>query len=802
MARNLEHLELPRVRGEFPRRLHGGGRLPEREDKYKHGKYLIRKTGRVIQKHKIIKRPTGISPTLLFKLKIHPKADLNEDQLRLMNLSLVSKDPDKTIVVFSSDEALARFKRYISEYSGIIKKGHKYAFIAGIDDILPIEPIDRIGRLLKEEPIEVDEIAHLDVEMWYPVDREDCNKYIKELKDLSESLGGKLTDSYIGEYICLARCHINKEGLEAFLNVEYIKEVDRIPQPTFETSQLYSTNIDDIGDIPNVPEDAFGVLVIDSGVMGNHPLLRPALGDAQVFPDTLGENVKGGPEDRHGHGTSVCGIAVYKDLRKCIETKTFLPLVRLFSARVLDDNNNYDPDELIQNQIEKAIRYFIDNYPQCKVINISLGDENMYLRTGEKQLRLAAKIDEMAYKYKDHNILFVISSGNYRCNLQEGESRINNYPNYLLNEEAKILDPASSALGLTVGSLSTGNIPFRYAENSGVRSVAHENEFPSPFTRTGFGVDGMIKPELVDFGGDECFSRGMIITDQGVGIPTTSKNFLPPSSQLFRAPAGTSFAAPAVASMAAMLFNHFPSATSNMIRALLGDSALIPRDRPTLLQGNQYEENVLRTYGYGRADYERAAYSDQGEVLLIAEDEINLGNFHLYEIPSIPNEFLERKGERYICVTLAFDPPTRPTRGDSYLGLSMRYHLFRNIQIKRVEGIFRDWKRAPADSDEEELEDKLSQVDSFRKVALKPSGNIRSKGTLQKSMIKIKKRNWVYDGKPMILAVSCFRKWAPEEIEKQRYAVVVSIKHSDEDIRLYDRIRQHVRVVTRIRIRR
>ncbi|WP_417040295.1 hypothetical protein [Cylindrospermopsis raciborskii] len=45
----------------------------------------------------------------------------------------------------------------------------------------------------------------------------------------------------------------------------------------------------------------------------------------------------------------------------------------------------------------------------------------------------------------------------------------------------------------------------------------------------------------------------------------------------------------------------------------------------------------------------------------------------------------------------------------------------------------------------------------------------------------------------MTLVVSCNRKWAnPDEIEIQRYALVVSISHSDTQVNLYNRLKLKV----------
>ncbi len=725
--------------------------------------------------------------------------------LRRMGLLVISKDANKTVVVFSSDDALHQCRQYLSEYAGRIPDGHAYSFVAAIDDIVPLQPEDRLGRLLREEALAEDEVAPLDVEVMHPGSRDECRAYIKELRALAESHGGRLTDSYVGEYLCLARCHLNLPGLEAFLQVDYVMEIDRKPSPTFNTSLVFETTLEDIGQVPVVPEDAPGILVIDSGVMGNHPLLRPSLGEAAVFPGEMLKRIQGGPEDgdsnHGGHGTAVCGIAVYGNLGECLEARQFRPQVRLFSARVLDDECEYDSDDLVEHQIEDAVRHFLDVYPQCKVINLSLGDTRLCVREGQKQFRLSAKIDELAYELRDRNILFVICAGNHDYSPENSEDKLTEYPTYLLDDKARVCDPGSAALAITVGSLSTGNTPFRFDEDPSRRCVAGQREFPSPFTRTGFGIDGMIKPDVVEFGGDEVFDRTGVGRDPGVGIPTTAKDFAPPDGRLFRCVFGTSFAAPAVSNIAARLFGRFPGASSNLIRALIADSARVPLDRPEDLRENPWAESVLRVYGYGRPSFDRAAFSDQSEVLLIAEDEIPVDNFHLYEVPPLPDEFFEQDGDRFLSVTLAYDPPTRHTRGDSYQGVTMECHLFRNILLANVQALFRDWRQAPAEDHEEELEERMGNLRSSQRVNLQPGVNRRKKGTLQKGTIRIGSRTWHYDGRPMILAVACLQKWAPADVSSQRYAVVVSLRHTGDGVRLHDRLRQHARVAQRIRIR-
>lgn len=548
------------------------------------------------------------------------------------------------------------------------------------------------------------------------------------------------------------------------------------------------------------------MLVIDSGVQRGHPLIGPTLGDSEVFSDPEHEFITGGPDDGDttgGHGTGVSGIAIYGDVAECVKTQLFQPQVWLFSARVTNEKNEYKPELLLDNQIEKAIDYFVRNYPNCKVINISLGDSQLIYQDGEKQFRLAARIDEIAYRLQDKNIIFVISAGNFWYDSESRELIARDYPNYLLSEKAQIIEPATAAIALTVGSLSMGKGSGDYPNDARRRAIAKVEKYPSPFTRTGFGVDGMIKPELVEFGGDFVLDGDRVIEhDWGAAMMTLKKDFQ--GSSLFKFYNGTSFSAPRVANLAAQLFNKFPNATSNLIRALIADSAQLPTHLPDSLHGDSAKQlkKQLKIYGYGKPDFERAAYSRQNQVLLLEDNEVlSVGSYQIYEIPPLPKEFINTKGTKTLSITLAFDPPTRHTRGDSYLGITMEFHLFRNIDKKSLNQAFADIKKLENPDFTEISIGDLKRKHGSIEIELLPKSNIRKKGTLQKGQIHFSSKNWKYDSKSMYLVVVCNKKWVnPDETPTQRYAIVASIRHSDESVDLYNKIRLQTRLTPRIRL--
>ncbi|MDY7002827.1 MAG: S8 family peptidase [Cyanobacteriota bacterium] len=811
MNSQFEHLQLPRTNIELPKRIKGGGGGNKRDNRDVYGGKLLAEVLKIIERPVKEYAPFGINPKLIFKLKLRSEYSLQDKQVTASGLNILEKGSksDEAIVVFSSDDNLTEFRRRLECYSGLVDNSHEYGYLDAIEELVPLEPQDRIGPLLKLEPLEPGELVPLDLELWHTGNIGEMQDYINNLNyflsSFEEYPDMRVADKYIGEYMCMARIKIRQEVLEILLEWELVKEIDRRPKPAFENSSKLSISISEFPEVISPSPDACGILVIDSGVQRGHPLIGPALGDTEVFPDPNHTFITGGPDDgdikNGGHGTGVSGVALYGDLFKCLEEKNFQPPVWLFSARVTNENNEYHSDLLLENQLEKAITYFIDNYPNCKVINISLGNRDSVYRDGQKQFLLAAKIDEIAYRLQHKNILFVISAGNFYYQSESNELLRQEYPSYLFSENSQIIEPATAAIALTVGSLSMGKGSFQYPEDANRNAIAKVEGYPSPFTRIGLGVDGMVKPELVDFGGDLVLDRTQIIdNEKGVSILTLNKNFQG-SQSLFRAYCGTSFAAPRVANLAARLFTKFPNASSNLIRALIADSAGIPEEIPDDFKND--EKQQLKVYGYGQPNFEKAAYSTENGVVLLEDNrEIPVGNFHIYEIPPLPPEFLEKKGNRTISITLAFDTPTRHTRGDSYLGITMEFHLFRNVEHEKIQRAL--FKATQEDKNnnftEISMEDLKKEHGSSIEINLLPGVNTRKKGTLQKGSIKIKKSNWNYNKKSMYLVVVCNRKWSRiEEIEVQRYALVTSIRHSNPEVNLYNKLRSSIAQRGRVR---
>jgi hypothetical protein len=558
-----------------------------------------------------------------------------------------------------------------------------------------------------------------------------------------------------------------------------------------------------IGNPP--PDNATAIAVLDSGILSNHPLLRNAVGDeisvGTRYSDKIDDNK---PADDVGHGTKVSGIAVYGDIKQCIESGIFQPEVWILSAKVMYAEQNpvtgrieakYDEEELLEHQLETAIRE-CKQRQNCKVVNLSLGNDYKKMFGHKKQFNLAALVDELA---KESKLVFVVSTGNFREYRDKGFP--DSYPNYLLEneEDVKIIDPATSALSITVGSVTQpyGPLNRHYQEGDLFFSPA-DTQYPSPFTRVGPGYQGMIKPEVVEDGGNIIEGGHRERPNEGGMLITLNPNWLS-EGRLFSIDHGTSFSTPKIANCVARLFNKYPYASPNLIKALLFSSAQVPENRPTSLSKLDFQSSdeklieLLQVYGYGKPNFDRSAFSSSNRALLINEGRLKPNSIDVYYV-YLPDEFVEIKGKKRLSVTLVYDPPVNKNRID-YMGCSMEFHLFRNVEVDEV---VRNYRPIAGELAENTLteEDMVPQTFKNSEIKLHPGVTLRKKGVHQKGIVEYSGKPGLDTDKPLVLVVICQNRWIKEDIGYlQDYAVVVATEHSmNIDLLNKVRARNQVRV--------
>lgn len=801
-----DHLSLPQFIGELERRRQrgrGGYNLPKGRVKEQFYEEVVREADQISRSFSDLKEKYNgkINPNLIYRISVNQSVDYDsfEEILNAMggiSVLSVAENRQGYWVVFSNDTELKSFKDKLAQYSGVVKDGHKYSFFDAIDGIEDIPIEDKIGLNLERNPLQVGEVDYLDIELWR-IEDEKIEQLIAELKDTYNDWNKfRICDQLITNSFALFRVKISYDILNEIIQLKEIARVDRPFIPIFKLSDYFSQDVGDL-QILSPHDDAVGVLIVDSGITSNHPLLEKAVGSEENFQEVEKEL-----QDKVGHGTSVAGVAIYGDIKSKLNSQKFNPSNWLFSAKVMygkeDFHGNleavYDEDKLFENQLNRAIRSFLDNeYYKIKVVNISFGNSTQTM--GEKnnrQFPLASLLDDLAYEYKD--VVFVVSAGNSdpRNAFEELEEIIEGYPNYLVeNENFRIINPATSALSLTTGSIAqevTISKQSLDSHKSNIYTPIAQQDEPSPFTRTGFGINGMLKPELVHYGGNIILKKefGRIIEDVGGKLPLLSNN---PTRRLFDFDIGTSFSAPMVTQLLGEIANKFPEKSANFLKNLL-----IQSTNPTEVEGfsgtdSYRRKSTYKVQGYGKPNYEKAISSFDNRVVLLDEGVIGLNKVQIYNFDCDPL-FFETKGYKRISVALTFDPVTRMTRGDSYLGNRMEFKLYHSIDPNYIAEKFAEFDF----SNDEAIIKELKKYE----IEMLPGPTIRNSGCHQKGVKEYKREPRSLPKSPLTLVIINFNRWIIDENHLQDYCVSVVLEHK-EDIKLYSKIRSAVQQRVRIR---
>ena len=461
------HLELRREEPVTERRPGGFPRTQPPDDPQRHGAILGSRlrTARAAVEEDL----GGYDERRLVKIELKEKVS-PEDIARAANgIQIVSQEEGTLILAFADEKQLDAFEARLASLAAggnVTYRNLLYA-LQGFDHWTRD---DRTGWALRNDGFPDEDSFVLDVELW-PIERgDDPARMRRAFENWVTAGGGQVVDAVRQPYLTLYRIRCARKLADDLLRHRDVRRVDLPPRIGLERA-LVSADVQDLDDVPAPPETAPGIVVLDSGLVAGHPLLAPAVGDAQSF--RAGES----ETDEHGHGTFVSGIALYDDVAECIRNRRFVPELRLFSGRILDDRNEGDP-RLIENQVNDAVRYFADNYG-CRIFNLSYGDGNKPYQ-GRHVAGLAVTLDALS---RELDVLFVVPTGNFAGDEDEPDW-LAGYPHYLTGETSTLLDPAPALNALAVGSLARydlGASNQRWPDDPAYRPVARSGQ-PSPFT--------------------------------------------------------------------------------------------------------------------------------------------------------------------------------------------------------------------------------------------------------------------------------------------------------------------------------
>lgn len=140
---------------------------------------------------------------------------------------------------------------------------------------------------------------------------------------------------------------------------------------------------------------------------------------------------------------------------------------------------------------------------------------------------------------------------------------------------------------------------------------------------------------------------------------------------------------------------------------------------------------------------------------------------------------------------LTFNPETRLTRGDSYLGNRMEFHLFHSIN---PEILIEKYGVISESTEENGVPEDIKnfEIDFF------PGANTRKAGCHQKAWKDYKREPKNKPSTPVSLVLLNFNKWINDTTRMQNYCISVTFEH-EKEVELYNEIRVNVQVRTRVR---
>ena len=551
-------------------------------------------------------------------------------------------------------------------------------------------------------------------------------------------------------------------------------------------------------------ESNIKVCVLDSGVNNGHQLLQPLIDNA----NTLTVDNAWGTNDHEtgsGHGTLMAGIAGYGKMESILVSTSNVPIThRICSVKILPPpTQEATPKELWGDVTAQGIARAEIQNPEMILIYCMSVTSKQDAEQGRPSSWSGA-IDNLAFGDGENQRLIIISAGNIRV-----EEFWKNYPES--NFVTTIENPAQSWNSVVVGAYTEKN-QVSDDKFKDYTLVANQGEL-SPYSSTSLVWEKKwpIKPDVVFEGGNLLKAPdNSVTTHEDLELLSTSKRF---NIKPFDTINATSAAAAQASWFAAKIAFEYPNAWPETIRALMIHSAFwneAMKQQLNVRPNNRGDfSNLLRVFGYGIPELDRAIYSQESALTFIAQEiiqpfklkdgsksEVETNEIHFFNLPW-PKDLLLEMGEIPVRLRVTLSYFIEPGAGEIGWKDKYRYqsHGLR-FDINNVGDTEDDFRKRVNIAAREENEEVIGNSGSDRWIIGSKNQN-RTNGSIHSDY---------WEGTAADLAtcnlIAVFpiigwwreRKHLGKVENSTRYSLIISLDTPEQEVELYTTVKNMIEV--------
>ncbi|MEK3761306.1 S8 family peptidase [Paenibacillus sp. FSL P4-0338] len=526
-------------------------------------------------------------------------------------------------------------KKNINKTIDLIRNPPSQKFSANLTAVLDIKPItveDKISNelvQLSQQGLFDSVKSKIKIKYFDFDDAYDDSQIVDYITKKINAIG--LANNYefitYGDGIKFIKADVSSyNDIEKIAAINGVKSVDFFQEYSLPLGRIVGTDLEAFLD-DDYSESEIIIGIIDGGISDNNDLLSSSIFAREEYVNESYRNPS--------HATFIASTIQYGNKLNGINASNPKRFKFLDVVAIPNSDEKFGPiDTVGEEELMEIIEDIMQKYSTTvKVWNISLGIESLICQGAMSDLGIF--LDYIQDKY---NVQIFVSSGNYKKTFRTWPPQDN------IGEEDRIISPSDSVRAITVGSVAL------YDSNN---SIVKGNE-PSPFSRRGPGANYIVKPDVVDFGGniDETFNitgLGM----KGLGI----------NGEVIEG-IGTSYSNPRVV-------QKFSSVYDEMVEKdlLLAKAMIIHSARMTSRELLEQNQDNIKYYGFGMPSVHTK------DILQCSEDEITLvfrqkivqgTHLELFDFPYPTSLIRNGKCIGEIGMTLAYSPVLDQRYGQEY----------------------------------------------------------------------------------------------------------------------------------------